>query len=169
VDARFRGVEPCVVGQEMPVMKKQPAIETIPERAVTVLSVSPHQEDHSALRGIFGHSRWALYQAGHVASAVAILNEREIGVVLCDRDLQPGTWIDLLESLTLLPNAPPLIVTSRLADDRLWSEALNLGAYDVLAKPFDRRELARSVSLAWLHWRHREDDAERLKPMRAAS
>ena len=45
-----------------------------------------------------------------------------------------------------------LIVTSRLADDRLWAEALNLGAYDVLAKPFERMELVRSVSSAWLHW-----------------
>jgi FixJ family two-component response regulator len=46
-----------------------------------------------------------------------------------------------------------MIVTSRLADDRLWAEALNLGVYDVLAKPFDRTELIRSVRLAWEHWR----------------
>jgi len=45
-----------------------------------------------------------------------------------------------------------LIVASRLADDRLWAEALNLGAWDVLAKPFDRREVFRSVKSAWQHW-----------------
>ena len=139
------------------------------QKVVTVLSVSPHPEDHASLAGIFGHSRWALYQAGRVASALAILHEREIGVVLCDRDVPPHTWVDLLEPLALLADAPPLIVTSRLADERLWSEALNLGAYDVLAKPFDRRELARSVSLAWLHWCHRHDHAKRLTTMRAAS
>jgi FixJ family two-component response regulator len=54
-----------------------------------------------------------------------------------------------------MANAPSLIVTSRLADDRLWAEALNLGAYDVLAKPFERLELVRSVSSAWLHWYHK--------------
>jgi len=36
-------------------------------------------------------------------------------------------------------------VTSRLADERLWAEALNLGAYDVLAKPFDSTEAMRVV------------------------
>jgi len=149
-------------------MQKQPAIEQN-RRIVTVLSVSPDREDHSAIEGMVGHSRWALYQAGEVAAALAILEEREIGVVLCERDLKPGTWIDLLAPLQLLSDAPPLIVTSRLADERLWSEALNLGAYDVLAKPFDVRELARSVSLAWLHWRHRHDDAKRLPRIRAAS
>ena len=45
-----------------------------------------------------------------------------------------------------------MIVTSRSADERLWVEALNLGAYDVLAKPFDRDEVLRSVSMAWLNW-----------------
>jgi DNA-binding response OmpR family regulator len=50
-------------------------------------------------------------------------------------------------------NDPPLlIVTSRLADDRLWTEALNLGAYDVIAKPFDRKEVDRVLNLAWARW-----------------
>ena len=30
---------------------------------------------------------------------------------------------------------------------------LNLGAYDVLSKPFDRAEVLRIISLAWLHWK----------------
>ena len=83
---------------------------------------------------------------------MAILQESEIGVVLCERDLSPGDWKDMLERVRYVTDAPPLIVTSRHADDRLWAEALGCGAYDVLAKPFDRRELVRSVSLAWRHW-----------------
>ena len=35
----------------------------------------------------------------------------------------------------------------------LWAEALNLGAYDVLAKPFDAAEVTARVSLAVLYWR----------------
>jgi len=48
---------------------------------------------------------------------------------------------------------PFVIVTSRLADERFWVEALNLGAYDVLATPLDTTEVTRVVSSAWLHWR----------------
>lgn len=150
-------------------MPKQPAIANNSTSIVTVLSVSPLEEDHLSLEAILKHSRWALYVADRVASALAILQEHCIGAVLCERDLQPDTWTDLLQRITSLPDAPPLIVTSPHADERLWSEALNLGAYDVLAKPFDRTELFRSVSLAWLHWRHRrQPSTNRPIAMRAA-
>jgi len=39
-------------------------------------------------------------------------------------------------------------VADRLADDRLWAEVLNLGAYDLLIKPFDTQEVLRTVGLA---------------------
>ena len=45
---------------------------------------------------------------------------------------------------------PLLIVTSRFADERLWAEALNVGAYDVLAKPFERDEVNRVLTSAWV-------------------
>ena len=71
-----------------------------------------------------------------------------------ERDLLSGTWKDVLEYTNSLPNAPSFIVASRLADEHLWAEALNLGAWDVLAKPFDRTEVIRSVRSAWQHWHH---------------
>lgn len=135
-------------------MKKKPGAEVNPARIVTVLSVSPLAEDYLPLEAIFYHSKWELYKADSVVSALTVMHRREIGVVICERDLSPGTWIDMLEELRSLRGGPPLIVASRRADERLWAEALNLGAYDVLAKPFEHRELVRSVSLAWLHWRH---------------
>src|ERR1039457_7733253 len=67
-------------------------------------------------------------------------------------NLLPGSWTQLLAEIRLLSVSPFLIVTSRVADDYLWAEALNLGAYDVLAKPFDRTEVTRILSSAWLHW-----------------
>jgi DNA-binding NtrC family response regulator len=141
-------------------MRKRPTIERTPTtRAVaspigllTVLSVSPLEEDHVSIQTIIGHSTWMMFQARDVASALALLRRHEIAVVICERDLLPETWIDVLEHLNTLPKAPPLIVTSRLADERLWAEALNLGAWDVLVKPLDRLELIRSVKLAWDHW-----------------
>lgn len=134
-----------------------PTSETNPAKVVTVLSVSPHAEDHFTLQAIFSHSRRAFYKADCLASALAALRRWEIGVVLCERNLSPGSWLDMLEEMGPLPNAPPLIVTSRLADEHLWAEALNRGAYDVLAKPFEIKELVRSVNSAWLHWHHRQE------------
>jgi len=58
----------------------------------------------------------------------------------------------LAETLNL-SDPPLLIVASRLADEYLWAEALNLGAYDVLAKPFDADEVVRVLRSAWFHKR----------------
>jgi DNA-binding NtrC family response regulator len=151
-------------------MKKQPTAKTNPTRTVTVLSVSPLADDHSSLQVVFNHSKWELYKADNLASARAVIHAQEICVVICECDLTPGLWVDMLEEWRPLHGAPPLIVTSRLADERLWAEALNLGAYDVLAKPFERREVVRSVSLAWLHWHHQHQaPAMPTDAMRAAS
>jgi DNA-binding response OmpR family regulator len=45
-----------------------------------------------------------------------------------------------------------MVVASRLADERLWAEVLNLGGYDLLVKPFNSIEVIRSMSLAWQRW-----------------
>ena len=127
---------------------------------VTVLSVSPIEEDHLSLQAIFAESEWAAYttcrwtlaRSTTLSSALNVLRRKITPVVICESNLQSGTWKDLLERIGRLRQPPLLIVTSRLADSRLWAEALNLGAYDVLAKPFDKKEVARIVSLAWLHW-----------------
>jgi DNA-binding response OmpR family regulator len=70
-------------------------------------------------------------------------------VILCDSDLPDGNWKDVLEMAASLHDPPPVIVTSRLADEYLWAEVLNLGGYDVLSKPLDARELERTLRLAW--------------------
>jgi len=76
-------------------------------------------------------------------------------VVISDCLLPDGRWNDLLLDLRRQAVEPLLIVASRLADDRLWAEVLNLGGYDVLAMSFRAEEVLRSVSLAWRHWRER--------------
>jgi len=158
-------------------MRKQPAIEHAsstsvisPARNVTVLSLSPHEIDHLSLQAIIGHSKWKLFIASDLPSALSVLHVHEISVLLCERDLRSGTWIDVLENIKFLPNSPSLIVASRLADDRLWAEALNLGAWDVLAKPFDHIGVIRSVKSAWQRWHDQmHPHATAVRTMTAAS
>ena len=98
---------------------------------------------------------WAIQARASVAATLAALRRDRIQVVLCDRDRMPEAWKELLAQFACLSEPPCLIVTSHLADEHLWAEALNLGAYDVLARPFDHAEVIRSVSLARLHWQDR--------------
>ena len=136
-------------------MRKQPNRETAfsPTGRLTVLCVSPLDEDHVSLQAIIGHqTKWKLFSARDLVSALVLMGQHEMAVVLCERDLVLGTWKDVLEVIRTFPNPPSVIVSSRLADDRLWAEALNMGAEDVLAKPFNKMEVIRSVHSAWRRW-----------------
>jgi CheY-like chemotaxis protein len=128
--------------------------------SVSVLSIGPVDEHQAALGDILRRSDWAastdpggrLACCSGVEAAIRALRTQRVPVVLCDDRVD---WRQLLERLRELPDAPFVIVTSRLADDRLWSEALNLGAYDVLAKPFDSNEVTRVLTMAWNRWLER--------------
>lgn len=122
---------------------------------VTVLSVSPIEEDHSALSRVLKNAhcpdfQWFVQTSSSLSDALDILEKLKPEVVVCERDLENRNWLDLWERAATLPNPPSVIVTSRLADDHLWAEALNLGAYDVLGKPFNSAEVLRTLSQASL-------------------
>jgi DNA-binding response OmpR family regulator len=141
-------------------MKRPGGTERHPETPITVLSVGPIDEDHDALSQILAAARWPLCPGSKwtletcpgVERALSALKHRKAPLVICERDLGDATWRDFWAEAALLPEPPFLIVTSRLADEYLWAEALNLGAYDVLAKPFRPEEVVRALSQAWLRW-----------------
>lgn len=119
---------------------------------LTVLSVSGLEDDHLALKQIFDHSNWDLCSVQSLGEAFDFLRANNAAVAICDRDLPDGTWKSLLAELAHGENPPVLLVSSRIADDYLWAEVLNLGGCDVLAKPFDAREVIWAVSMAWNDW-----------------
>ena len=138
-----------------------------PRTNVTILSYEPNGTDQAALENIFHAAEWPRSPGLHwklkivenAGSAWAMIRKARIPLVVCGCDTQPGMWKEMLGKFAQLANPPLLIVTSRLADDRLWVEALNLGAYDVLAKPYDRNEVVRTFSCAWLRWQGHRPDA----------
>jgi DNA-binding response OmpR family regulator len=131
--------------------RKPPAVDPDGAR-ISVLLVSPFVDDQEALRQFLRPPKWSIYRAPALKSAMAVMELERPPLVLCERDLGQNTWKDVFAQTMLMLHSPLTIVTSRLADEHLWAEALNLGAYDVLAKPFDAAEVTRTLSLAWVHW-----------------
>lgn len=109
-------------------------------------------EDDGGPDSMFGRLPWRTERAGNCLEAFLHVYSSHPRVVVCERDLPDGNWKDILEIARSLPAPPPVIVTSRLADDYLWAEVLNLGGYDVLGKPLDKGEVSRSIRLAREHW-----------------
>lgn len=128
---------------------------------VPVLFVSDEREDYEYLKQLFADrrwgrytgARWTLHSSTSVAAALSVLEKSQIPIILSECDLGSDTWREMLGALTQFPEPPLLIVVSRLDDDGLWSEALNVGAYDVVAKPFAAAEVMRIVHTAWLDWK----------------
>jgi two-component system response regulator PilR (NtrC family) len=75
--------------------------------------------------------------------ARAKLQQEDYEVVLTEAALPDGNWLDALHLARETSREPEVIVTDPLADTRFWAEALNLGAYDLLAQPFYEPEVLR--------------------------
>jgi len=116
----------------------------------TVLSVSGNPQDHDTVRQMLD-SRWSLRQSQSLAAARRELRTNRFAILLCDEDSMPGAWKALQRDVA--GSAPFVVVASRLADASLWAEALNLGAWDVLAKPLDADEVMRVLGTALGRWR----------------
>ena len=135
-------------------MKKPPSVETTTAVSI-VLCVAPDTADNDSIEHILHESGWqqCTVLARHtLRSALSVLEAMPVPIIICDADRPPDKWRELLDGISKLPDPPLLILTSRLADERLWAEALNIGAYDVLAKPLQAAEVVRILSLAWQHW-----------------
>ena len=120
------------------------------EERNSALLISPFEQDHRILRSIFREQGWSFFGTRSLESALAALRRSAASVVITEKDLPAGNWKDVLDAMLCLPDAPLVVVSSLQADNYLWAEALNLGAYDVLAKPFDRTEVIRVCNSAWM-------------------
>ena len=133
---------------------KDPGRTRVPEdECLTILSISPFEEDHACLEAIIG-SVSRLVTAQSFSTAKRFMESPSVFLVICERDSPPTTWIECLNYIQSLPTPPFLIVSSRLADESLWAEVLNLGGWDVLAKPFDDREVLRTVRSTMERYRY---------------
>ncbi len=125
----------------------------VAETGDAILLVSPHESDGMSLRRIFDSSQSTIRWYPTCDTALAFLREHALGVVIADAELADGYWTDLLEGLSGLACPPHLVVSTPMADERLWAEVLNLGGYDVLLTPFEPDEVLRVSTGAWLAWK----------------
>jgi DNA-binding NtrC family response regulator len=128
-----------------------------PRKKAGVLLVYPDRTNCRSLDDILSHSKCHLHHVHNCREALSFLNKHAAAVMISDADLSDGTWRDLLHETSRLANAPNLIVTSRLADERLWADVLNEGGYDLLLTPFDSNEVTRILTQAWQDWRKKKN------------
>ena len=74
-----------------------------------------------------------------------LANRRRLNLVISDADFRDGDWRDNLALTQQRPDGTAFLVSTPLADEELWSEALWRGAHDVLVEPYSASELCRIV------------------------
>jgi DNA-binding NtrC family response regulator len=120
-------------------------------RKARLLSISDNHDDHIQLNRIIDHKLWELLTANTCRTGIRRLH-KEVEVVFCESSLPDGNWKDILNRIAFREERrPQLVVTSRLADAYLWSEVLNLGGFDVLAKPLSDSEVRQVLAAAARH------------------
>ncbi len=76
-------------------------------------------------------------------SQIAASNLADFDLVICDLDNGLGVWKLLLDWIRAQRLDTQLVLTSRQAAEREWLEALQLGVFDLLIKPYSRSEILR--------------------------
>lgn len=135
--------------EKVQVVSTQEFCSSRPRRAFTLLVVSADEEDYRAVRRISHLLDWGMHRVSSCQGVPSFLAQDEVTAVMCDCHLPDGTWKDGLRKISPQPGSPAIVVASHLADGRTWAEVLNLEAYDLLAKPWDTKELVRARGLGW--------------------
>jgi DNA-binding NtrC family response regulator len=108
-----------------------------------ILYVSGRRADAENLSRMVTSLPMIVDHARTLKQARATLKQAEYDVILTEASLPDGNWMDALHLARETPRDIEVIVTDPHADSRFWSEALNLGAYDLLAQPFYAPEVRR--------------------------
>lgn len=116
-----------------------------------ILFVSPHTEDASYLSQILGPLPLKLEHVDDLEHARTELEREDYPVILTDAALPDGGWPDVLDLAHEKSPFSRVIVTHRLADARLWMDAMNHGVYDLLSQPFETGEVRRILNNAFAH------------------
>ncbi len=132
-----------------------------PEDVISVLVATSAQDESVFFEHLSANTRWNIRQARSTREAAEILRDQDVPVVLCAAQLPDGTWKDVMQAANSFGRQPRFVVLTGAITDEIWSEVLEAGGYDVLAKPLDARETVRVVSLAWRQWRDTRSRAGR--------
>jgi DNA-binding NtrC family response regulator len=108
---------------------------------MTVLVVDDDSAVAEFCRGVLSGAGHAVIVVDSGKNALAALNEHEIDVVLSDVKMPGMDGVDLLRSLAPGHAGPDVVLMTGFASIPSAVQAIRLGAYDYLVKPFEAAQL----------------------------
>lgn len=101
---------------------------------------------------------YEVFQAGSGEEAMEIVEQKDIDLVLSDIKMPGMSGVDLLKWIRQRENVLPVLITTGYPTLDTAIEALKLGAFDYLTKPFHLEEIGEKVSRALRNRRLEEEN-----------
>lgn len=117
-------------------------------KLISILVVSSDIESRNSLRDILSREGWKTIPASTVGECEEVFSNQTIDLVFCERGLADGTYRDIVAMTRSKSPGVRLVVTSRLADWEEYFEALDNGAFDLIASPSLAADIIRVIHQA---------------------
>ena len=116
---------------------------------ITALLLHQNSETLATLKLALERQGMRILQAGSRAVAKRMLGGlNPAPLVFTDTQLPDGTWADILAVAEQAKRPVNVIVVARLVNTRFYVEAIETGAFDFIAPPFNATDLAYVVRSA---------------------
>ncbi len=110
-------------------------------RAARILVVDDEQGMREFLTICLGRAGYQCVAVGSGTEAIRLISDRQFDLVITDLTMPGVGGMDVLRHACSLPNAPMVIMITAFATTDTAIEAMKLGAYDYLTKPFKVDEI----------------------------
>ncbi len=120
-----------------------------------VLLASERDDDYHTFQVLLENTKWSVARALSWSEVSGYCDCVVDPVILVDRHFQGSDWRFTVSSLLNVTANCCLILLSDVSDPYLWNELVQYGGFDVLARPFERSEVLRTLAFAQRHYEGR--------------
>ena len=146
-------------GERDTIMPARTPRQSASAAGIAIVLISPLESDWHSLARVYGRVHTQIEWFRTCSAGLEFLRTSAGAVVISTTELADGTWQDLLVALADFSPPPVVVVASRLGDETLWAEVLNIGGYDLLLTPFEPEETMRVIKGAWTAWQRHVESA----------
>src|SRR5947207_324257 len=126
----------------------------------TVLLIEDEPTLSEALQNVLKHEGYEVVAASNAPQGLAAASKNDIQVVITDWKMPNGNGMEIVKSLhRSKPHVPVILMTGHHTTEAAI-EAMKLGAYDYIVKPFDPPEFLELVSKAVTNSRMMSDPVQ---------
>jgi len=132
---------------------------------VTALLIFHQAKPFKEVKAVLGKLAVATRRARTLADACQVLSLVDPPLlVFTESQLPDGNWAEVVYFSAEAPTPVSVIVVGREIDTNLYASAIEIGAFDFIAPPFDEIDLAHVVRCAADHALRRRHAAKNARP-----